>query len=74
MKCNCLRCLRERDERIDGFPAETCTMIVCRECGYKRCPRATDHRQDCTHSNRPGQDGSIYGTPPADMPPFAHSP
>lgn len=36
------------------------TMIVCSECGNKRCPKATDHRLTCTRSNEPGQAGSRY--------------
>ena len=68
-KCNCLRCLRERDERIGGQAIETCRMIVCETCGNKRCPHATDHRYVCTGSNDAGQIGSIDGTPPPDMPP-----
>jgi hypothetical protein len=40
-------------------------MILCSECGNKRCPKASDHRLDCTSSNDPGQPGSIYTTPPA---------
>ena len=35
-------------------------MIVCDKCGNKRCPHATDHRHECTGSNEPGQDGSVY--------------
>lgn len=35
-------------------------MFLCMECGNKRCPKATDHRLDCTGSNAPGQEGSIY--------------
>jgi len=35
-------------------------MILCSECGNKRCPKATDHRLDCTNSNDSGQEGSIY--------------
>jgi hypothetical protein len=40
-------------------------MILCSECGNKRCPKASDHRLDCTSSNDPGQPGSVYTTPPA---------
>jgi hypothetical protein len=40
-------------------------MILCSECGNKRCPKASDHRLDCTSSNDPGQPGSIYTTQPA---------
>lgn len=35
-------------------------MILCPECGNKRCPRATHHDHACTGSNEPGQPGSIY--------------
>ena len=35
-------------------------FIVCRICGNKRCPKATDCKLDCTNSNEPGQAGSIY--------------
>jgi hypothetical protein len=41
-----------------------CRMFLCPECGNKRCPRATDHREACTDSNDPGQAGSRYGTLP----------
>ena len=30
-------------------------MIVCPDCGNKRCPRATDSARDCTGSNELGQ-------------------
>lgn len=35
-------------------------MIVCVDCGNKRCPHATDHDNACTGSNEPGQPGSSY--------------
>lgn len=35
-------------------------FIVCSQCGNKRCPKATDHRLDCTGSNEAGQPGSCY--------------
>ena len=35
-------------------------MILCPECGNKRCPRATHHDNPCTQSNALGQPGSIY--------------
>jgi len=35
-------------------------MILCPECGNKRCPKASDHRLSCTGSNEPGQPGSVY--------------
>jgi len=58
--CGCRQCLRDRDERVNGFPAELSTFIVCSACGCKRCPHATDHRNVCTGSNEPGQPGSAY--------------
>lgn len=33
-------------------------MVVCPECGNKRCPRATNHNNACTGSNEPGQEGA----------------
>lgn len=36
-------------------------MIVCSDCGCKRCPRATYHGHACTASNEPGQTLSVYG-------------
>ena len=38
----------------------TRVMIVCPDCGNKRCPKATRHDQPCTGSNEPGQPGSAY--------------
>ena len=35
-------------------------MIVCPECGNKRCPQASNHELACTNSNDPGQAGSVY--------------
>lgn len=38
-------------------------FVVCPECGNKRCPHANDHRNACTGSNEPGQEGSAYTAP-----------
>jgi DNA-directed RNA polymerase subunit RPC12/RpoP len=38
-------------------------MILCPECGNKRCPKASDHKLDCTGSNEPNQPGSVYTAP-----------
>ncbi len=35
-------------------------MILCPTCGNKRCPKATEHRLECTGSNEPGQKGSVF--------------
>lgn len=34
-------------------------MIVCSQCGYKRCPKAHDHNFKCTSSNDPAQTGNF---------------
>ena len=57
---------------IPGCSCRTCrpvTMtdmrfVVCPECGNKRCPHANDHRNACTGSNEPGQEGSAYPAAP----------
>jgi Zn finger protein HypA/HybF involved in hydrogenase expression len=51
-KCYCYNCL---DNKI-----RMTRMILCPDCGNKRCPRATDHNNACTNSNEPGQEGSRY--------------
>ena len=61
--CVCHRCIRENEIRVPemaGLPLNTCVMILCPECGCKRCPHASDHRLECTGSNEPGQAGSVY--------------
>lgn len=35
-------------------------MVLCPECGNKRCPRANNHSNACTNSNDTGQEGSAY--------------
>lgn len=35
-------------------------MVVCPECGNKRCPKATHHDNACTNSNDIGQKGSSW--------------
>lgn len=50
---DCHRCYHENNTLVDR-------MIVCPKCGNKRCPRASDHRLECTGSNEPGQPGSVY--------------
>ena len=71
-KCECHRCTRERYERGEYkrrenesnaeyfFRLPPTKMILCPECGDKRCPHASDHRLACTGSNEPGQASSIY--------------
>lgn len=52
-RCGCFDC--STDER------RMTTFIVCGTCGNKRCPHATNHKNECTGSNEPGQKGSRYG-------------
>ncbi len=55
-------------ERVPNCWCRTCRpvvlndmrFVVCPDCGNKRCPRANDHRNACTGSNEPGQEGSAY--------------
>lgn len=51
---DCHRCMQEL-----GIPLRI-KMILCPICGNKRCPKASDHRLDCTGSNEPEQPGSVY--------------
>ncbi|HHJ4376157.1 TPA: hypothetical protein ACQJWS_000820 [Citrobacter freundii] len=39
-------------------------FVVCPDCGNKRCPHANDHRNACTGSNEPGQEGGEYPAAP----------
>lgn len=39
-------------------------FVVCPDCGNKRCPRANDHRNACSGSNEPWQEGSSYPAAP----------
>lgn len=57
--CDCCRIER-------GAPRDR--MILCPDCGNKRCPKATDHRLACTNSNAPGQPGSRYHNAPISPP------
>ena len=63
--CECHRCIDEKGLNVNGLPLSMTKMILCPECGNKRCPKASDHRLACTNSNEPGQPGSIYTSPPA---------
>jgi len=64
--CECHRCIKEHDLRMPGrlYPLNATKMILCPTCGNKRCPKASDHRLDCTDSNESGQPGSVYTNPP----------
>jgi len=57
-ECWCYECLKDTKE--DGWPITLSQMILCPDCGNKRCPKATDHNNACTNSNESGQPGSRY--------------
>lgn len=54
-KCHCETCYP-----MDWKDPYSVRMIVCSICGNKRCPHATNHINECTGSNEPGQKGSSW--------------
>ena len=42
-------------------------MVLCPDCGNKRCQKANNHRNVCTGSNEPGQPGSAYTAAPGEV-------
>jgi hypothetical protein len=61
VKCWCHKC--NEHNTVNGLPFSMTQMILCPECGNKRCPKASDHQLDCTGSNKAGQHGSVYTAP-----------
>jgi hypothetical protein len=59
VECHCYNCNKDVKTK-SGWPVVMTQMIVCPECGNKRCPHATDHNLECSGSNDPGQEGSRY--------------
>lgn len=59
---NCHACLVNVMQ--NGLPVAHQRMILCPECGNKRCPKASNHRCKCTKSNEPGQPGSVFANAP----------
>ena len=59
--CWCHKC--NKNELVNGVPFAMTRMILCPDCGNKRCPKASDHTLLCTNSNKPNQTGSVYTTP-----------
>lgn len=55
LNCWCHRCCEEQTGYKHMF-----RMVLCPTCGNKRCPKASDHRLECTGSNSSGQEGSVY--------------
>ena len=58
--CYCYNCNKGYTEPGQSLPYVYTRMIVCPQCGNKRCPHATDHNFECTNSNESGQTGSRY--------------
>lgn len=56
LECWCSTC---RPVTIFDKPGDN-RMVLCPDCGNKRCPHATYHGNACTGSNEPGQAGSSY--------------
>lgn len=67
---NCWACL-ELLPKVEGdvFDSRFCRMVVCAQCGNKRCPKANNHWHECSGSNEPGQPGSAYADAPVAAPP-----
>lgn len=57
--CWCWCCDEEARAR-SGELFSYMRMNICPDCGNKRCPKATDHRNECSGSSEPGQPGSRY--------------
>jgi hypothetical protein len=60
--CWCHKCNEHTVVKVGGYdiPYKATTMILCPDCGNKRCPKANDHDNACTGSNELGQPGSAY--------------
>jgi hypothetical protein len=54
------RCWCHNCRPIDYTDPQSVYMRLCPSCGNKRCPKATNHLNECTNSNEPKQAGSIY--------------
>jgi hypothetical protein len=55
LKCWCQECCKKETGEYNAT-----RVVVCPDCGNKRCPRATNHELECTNSNDVGQKGSMY--------------
>lgn len=56
--CGCWMCLN--DPSLGHMNPVMQRMIVCVDCGNKRCPKSTYHDHPCTRSNESGQPGSRF--------------
>ncbi|ARZ74037.1 hypothetical protein CCR98_07590 [Stenotrophomonas sp. WZN-1] len=53
--CWCHTCRDKRPLNLNEI-----RMVLCPTCRNKRCPKANDHRNECSGSNEPGQKWSAY--------------
>ncbi len=61
--CWCQQCRNAYADTLTGmekFRFHGSQMVVCPDCGNKRCPRANFHENACTGSNAVGQPGSSW--------------
>jgi len=59
--CLCIKCRSAREDPLTSLDITVWDFrYACEICGNKRCPHHTDHNLECTHSNEPGQAGSVY--------------
>jgi hypothetical protein len=56
MKCWCHTCHPLGVDRME--------MVLCPDCGNKRCPKANNHEYACSGSNDTDQPGSAYSNIP----------
>jgi hypothetical protein len=61
LDCPCYDCQNDPGLGINNPVLQY--MIVCPDCGNKRCPKSTNHDNSCTGSNEAGQPGSRYQLP-----------
>ena len=54
------RCWCHACRPVSMTPPENMRMVLCPDCGNKRCPKANNHGNACTGSNATGQPGSAY--------------
>lgn len=47
-RCLCHACIKSKNLRdANGFLLSDVIMVLCPDCGDKRCPKAADHRNAC---------------------------
>ena len=58
-KINCCQYCRSLELKDKPMVYIGLCMLICNECGNKRCPKAQDHRYLCSNSNEPNQIGTL---------------